>query len=355
MKKHLLIIVSLMIMTLMVRAQITITQTDFPNIGTSTNWIYDTLPAGSIVPGIAGSNLTWDFALLHSHTTSTYNYVTTSSTPFASSFAMANMSAIIPGTYYYYVNSSPSSVQMWGLGGNILGTGTQLALVYNNSETMMKFPSTYNSSFTDTSFYNRKFFYGQTVSGYYIDSVREKQTNYITSLFDAWGNLTTPDGTFPVIRQNLVKHTIDSTWVRVQAFSMWLAYSHKNDTTQSYAYYTNGANEALVNIIYYPDSNVIKEVDWIHATPVATDDYTLNNEIITFPNPVMDVLNINNSGNENVYAVIYDITGREIINILLNANNLVTLNVVDIENGMYIVKIYNKSGIIKSEKIMINH
>jgi hypothetical protein len=69
----------------------------------------------------------------------------------------------------------------------------------------------------------------------------------------------------------------------------------------------------------------------------------------------MDVLNINNSGNENVYAVIYDITGREIINRLLNANNLVTLNVVDIENGMYIVKIYNKSGIIKSEKIMINH
>lgn len=359
MKKHLLLIVPFLLIVLSSKAQITVTQADFAGIGDVISQVTDTLPVVAISPGTAGINQVWDFSLLHNHYSTNWNFVNPTATPFTTSFPMTNLSVSLPGPFYNYLNSSSTSVQLWGFGGNILGDGTQHALVYNNPEKMVQFPATYNSTCNDTSKYDRKFYYGHTVTyagnNYFIDSVRQKEVNYITGIIDAWGTAVTPDGSFPVLRQNNIKHSIDSIWMRVQLFNLWVSVSTTNKTQQSYGFIGNGIKYALVNISYYPDSNAIKKIDWVRATPVAVSEYGFSNEILTFPNPASDILNFNNSGNENLYAVLFDIEGREIKNIQIAANSIASLAIAEIDNGSYILKIYNNSGEMKSEKIMIIH
>lgn len=323
-------------------AQIALTQTDFPGVGNSTTLIYDTLPDVSIVPGAAGTAQTWDFSLLHNHGTVVNSYVDPATTPFASSFTMTNVADLLSGPYYYYYGSSPSEFLLWGMGGDLLGIGTQVSVVYGNPETYMEFPSTYNSSFTDTSRYDQKFFYGQTISGYYCDSARQLERNHITSTFDAWGDLTTPNGTFPVIRQNMVKQTWDSTWVRVQTFNMWISAGNTAETTQYYVYYTNGLGDPVVSIGYGSDTLIV----WNNAASVGIDVYS-QNTLRVYPNPARDWLELGAIAEK---AEIIDNTGR----IVLSEKNVSTINISDLKNGIYIMKVFN-NGRLMFNKIIIEN
>ena len=358
MKKNLLLFALVIIMPFIMKAQITLTQSDFAVIGDNLTQITDTLPVAAITPGNAGANQTWDFSLLHNHYSSTYDYVTPVSTGYASHYPSANIAVNVNSNIANFLNSSSSGIQVWGFTGNLLGTGA-LSIVYSNPEKIISFPTTYNTVCNDTSKYDCRFYYGQnvTVSGntYLIDSVRQIELNYITSTFDAWGSATTPDGTFPVLRQNKSKVTIDSSWVYVHAFSVWFPYKNTTTTTQSYGYVGNGVKMALVNITYYPDSNAIHTVDWIPAIPLSINEPNLSDAVITYPNPASDVIFVSNSGNEKLHAVIYDVEGREVYNASIANNNITTIPVKNLNEGVYILKLFNDSGLMKTEKIVINH
>jgi hypothetical protein len=359
MKRNLFLFALVMIMPFIVRAQITVTQADFASIGENIIQATDTLPVVAISPGSAGANQTWDFSALHNHYSTTYNFITVSSTPFATSYPMANLSAAVPGPFYNFMNSSASSVQLWGYGGDLLNDGTQHALVYSNPEKMVLFPSTYNTPLNDTSKYDVKFYYGHNITyggnTYFIDSVRQKETNYIAGGIDAWGTATTPDGDFPVLRNNSMKHTIDSLWVRVQLYSLWVNYSSSNQHIQSYGFIGNGIKYVLVNILYYPDSTAIQKVDWTRATPVSINETAFSNAAITYPNPANEFLYVNNQRGKNVQAVIYDIEGREVVNTIIAGTNVTTIPLLNLNDGVYILKLFNNSGLMKTEKLLIKH
>lgn len=88
--------------------------------------------------------------------------------------------------------------------------------------------------------------------------------------------------------------------------------------------------------------------------PTATYE-NLDNEfsINTYPNPVNDILNINisNSEQKNYTFVIYNTAGAEIFKGKLT-NNINQLNIENLDNGVYILKISSQSGINKSIKFI---
>ena len=354
MKKNLLLFALVMIMPFIMKAQITVTQADFAAIGDNVIQATDTLPVAAISPGNAGANQTWDFSLLHNHSSSTYNYVTPASTGYSYHYPGATIVANVNSSIYNFLNSSASGIQVLGFTGNLLGTGA-LSVVYSNPEKIISFPTTYNTVCNDTSKYDCRFYYGQTVQGYLVDSVRQKELNYITSTFDAWGNATTPDGTFPVLRQNKSKKTIDSSWVYIHAISAWYAYSNSTTTTQSYGFVGNGIKMALVNINCVPDSSRIQTVDWTRATPLSINENNTSEAVHVYPNPVSDLIFVSNSGNDKLRAVIYDVEGREVYNSSIANNNITTIPVKNLNEGVYILKLFNNSGLTKTEKLVINH
>ena len=68
--------------------------------------------------------------------------------------------------------------------------------------------------------------------------------------------------------------------------------------------------------------------------------------ISVFPNPADDILNFKNLNSENVSLKIYDVLGKEIISESINENNA-QLNVSELANGIYTIKIDNSNESIK--------
>jgi len=74
------------------------------------------------------------------------------------------------------------------------------------------------------------------------------------------------------------------------------------------------------------------------------------NEVIIYPNPASSILNIKNAENSNIE--IYDILGRVILS-KTNISMEETINVSNLNNGTYILKITNNNQ-VKTEKFIIS-
>ena len=239
-------------------AQITVTSGDFNKVASGINQKVDTLPLSSVTPGSAGTNQTYDFSALHSHVSSTSSMISPSSGVKGSSFSMAN-ACMHQDTMYFYFDTTSSYLNLWGVAGNLLQNGVNNAFVYSNPQKVITFPSTYNTTFTDTAEYDNVLPYNGYYYGIYVDSVREKETIITVSLIDGWGTVATPNETFNCLRQNIVKHSVDSTWAKVVVGSThyWLNVSSDTSSTQSYSYISNEGGGPIVDIEYYTSNNFI--------------------------------------------------------------------------------------------------
>jgi len=250
-------------------ATVTITQ---PGPVTSTNYFsasgitmkVDTLPVGGIVPGSAGTGQTYDFTLLHSHLTSSSAFIAPASGILGSSYPASNI-CMHQDTNYNYFDSSSTKLDFYGVAGNLLMNGVNNALVYSNPEKIITFPSAYSTSFTDAAAYDNKWAYGALYQGVWVDSLREKNIITKTSVMDGSGQVKTPTRTYnSCLRQNVLKHSVDSTWAKV--FGSWILVTHDTSNTRTYSYMTDSIVGPVVNIEYYPDSSAIYEVRWNSLT-----------------------------------------------------------------------------------------
>jgi len=360
MKKNLPFLALIILLPSLLMAQITITQSDYAGVGTTLNLVTDGSPDSTINPGDpADTAQIWDFSKLKTNSPVQLNFIDPAATSYASKFPLANLCGSLAINDNFYYNKSESSVLLWGMSADITGNGNVYAVAYNNPETIMPFPSTYNTSFTDTSYFNRTFYYGQVVNyngtDYNVDSVRYKERNYITSTIDAWGTVITPDGNFPALRQNIQKQTIDTVeiMVKISIFTFWYPISISTVNSHSYAFLAKNVGNALVTVKNYPSDTA--EVDWTRATPEAVTEIRPDNNILIYPSLASDMLHINTTVDSPVNIAIYDITGREIMKTGYINDNLISLPVRIIDNGIYLVKIFNNTGLIKSGKIMISH
>ena len=78
-------------------------------------------------------------------------------------------------------------------------------------------------------------------------------------------------------------------------------------------------------------------------------------EVIIYPNPTSDFLNINIPRDQKVKrAIIRDMSGKVIISNMINDNvREIRMDLSNCQSGLYLVEIYNNGGLLLSDKLMV--
>ena len=348
MKKQVLIICAFCVSILTASAQITITTSD---ITTPNHVIYsanDTLP--NILVGTAGATLeTWNMTTLAQHTTDTLNFIPYAWQPNVN-FPTSNL-VVKQGwqNQYLFAVNDASSFSFLGNGGtaNVMGTNITLNQVSTPAEKVATYPFTLNSNFVNDYVSKAKFYYGQTVSGFQVDSVRDKAIVHKTVVVDAWGNLTTPLGTYSVIRSKETKITLDSTdaYLVIAGFGSWNNIQVTNDSVATYTWWANGIGFPLVTATMDSIGDV-KKVSWLQQLPTqGINEFPLANQELVFPNPAQNEINFLGDAAKQKSAQVFDIAGRMIDSFSIT-NNQTTINTSAYANGLYTYSIIGKDNAI---------
>lgn len=285
------------------------------------------LDTAGVNKGAAGASITWNFSSVVRSDSDTTTYFTCAATPYCDSFAGSNI-VMYDGSDYAYGVSSSTGLELIGA----YSSGNYIHL--SNHNTLLKFPLTYGTTFTDT-FAAQFDLFGSTmfISG----------TNTYTC--DAWGTITTPFGTFNnVLRVRQVEISKDSI--------DFMGMPSVNITeTESYNWYVAGFHSPLMTINYdttgsgtpyVSDAKYYRGMMTTAVSDVASKVSTLN----VYPNPATDNVTFGFDIAGTTAAtnlVVYDATGR-VVNSINGANlkagkNEVSINVNNLPAGMYIVRL----------------
>jgi hypothetical protein len=183
-------------------AQITITRDDMPNIG-DTIRVSNAAILFGFDPSLTGSDFDWDFTNLEPQSQAVEGYVSTTSTPFlyqiifnqnvASIASPITDVSFLPGfeitdAFIFYRETASSYVRA-GYGATV--SGIPIPIKFDFPELLYSFPVTATSP-ADSSLSN----YSLGLPGVGYFSIERKRVNTV----DGWGSLTTPYGTFDVLR-----------------------------------------------------------------------------------------------------------------------------------------------------------
>ena len=199
-----------------------------------------------------------------------------------------------------------------------------------------------------------------------IDSLKITHTITQISEIDAWGDVTTPLGTFASLRQLVQEKNIDTTWMyqsntwNIMDASTALAFGMdpiEYDTTRTATWWSNDP-EAKFSIVKmdYEANGIVSEIEWLKPRPtsvsvnqvVNTDD-----KVSLYPNPAKNNITISTQLTNNDNIKIVDVTGKLIRAERFNSKSI-SLSVSNYENGLYFYKINDVNGnVIHSTKFVV--
>ncbi|MEI8231473.1 MAG: T9SS type A sorting domain-containing protein [Actinomycetes bacterium] len=336
-------------------AQITITDAD---IATPNHVVYqanDTLP--NIIVGTAGAtSQTWNMNTLAQHTTDTLNFIPYAWQPNVN-YPTSNL-VVKQGwaNQYSFADNNSTSFSFLGNGGtsDVMGTTVTINQINTPAEKVATFPFTYNSNFVNDYTANAKFYFGQMIQGFQVDSVRDKNIIHKTVVVDAWGNLTTPLGTYPVIRSTETKISIDSVFafLVIAGFGSWNNIQVSGDSVVTYSWWANGVGFPLVTATTDSLGDVTK-AQWLLQLPaLGINEFASGNEGV-FPNPAQNEINFITDETKQKSVHVFDVTGRK-IDALGITTNQTSINTSAYANGLYTYSIIgNDNAVVSRGKFSI--
>jgi Secretion system C-terminal sorting domain len=348
MKKSLLIVSALLIAAMSSTAQITITTAD---VATPVKIIYqanDTVPTGFSVGGF-GTNQTWNMTSLQTSFVDTLTFMSASWLPnvnFPSSDLIMKQGW---RESYVYMSNTASGLTTQGFAGmvDLAGYFDTVTVINTPSEILMNFPGNFGTTFTNNfSTVTPAFYYGQDPFsfGYPIDYIRMNAEVRKSVIVDAWGSLTTPLGTFNVIRA-------EETIVRYDTIDIYLlgagndAIVTQADSTTGYTWWANGVGFPLVSIKLDSLGNM-KQVQWLQANPVAgVNEYEATVQVNAYPNPAQNEITFSVEATKASIVEIYDIAGRVVGSYQVRSNNT-KVDISDYPNGSYTFALLGKEDAI---------
>ena len=329
----------------------------------------DSAVVGSITPGNAGANQTWDFLALHSTLATRHiDIINSNSGVMHDSFPLATIAYHADSllNYNYFTNSS-SGLLHYGIVSDYLHTNDSIKVVFSQPDTILKLPANYqdvcSSLVLGDSKSNCVYTFDTVISGFPvtvpIDTLRIKHTQYHISNIDAWGTMTTPTDFFPVLRQKNIVHTIDSIWgyanvpVPFQSYSGWYQIAIMTDTSQSYRWWMNGLGIPLVEMFMNKLSNTqVDKVIWVrNATTGIHENDLLSSGV--YPNPANDIIKITNGAQYN-QAIIYDVLGNVVKRQQITDKNEISVSTGNLPSGMYFFNLTGNKG-NTSGKFVVKH
>lgn len=326
-------------------AQITISQWDLVSVGSHLYQAQDTMPA--VGPGSAGPNQTWVMTNLDTATLSEMVFTNPSWTPEGQAFPNSNLEVDVNnGDTYIFLDKNANALEIDGVYRDF-GFGP-MTIENDDPEVLVQLILNYQDTYSDVAILDERT--DGASAGLPVDSARLKQHHDRTYVADAWGTLTTPVGTFDVLRQRIVDVQHDTIWV--QNFGFWTVAQTSIDTNYNYAWWTNDANVGFPLVEMSVDANDNPETaNWLTASPTMTDIVKQNQDLTVsvFPNPAENVLQIDVNFNMDK-VVITDLTGKVVLTQSTFANKY--LGVDHLKTGVYFVSVYanNKVKTLKFVK-----
>ncbi len=338
MKKPLLFCLSVILCTVVSYAQITINQSNIPYVGLIAIENVDTVFTG-ITPGNAGTNQTWNFSSLATHSKDTSMFVNPSTLAGFSSFPTANLGVQSTGNQNIFAVSNSSSFDILGLNGDFGAPVGIMSVVLNPFKRMITFPATYLTTYSGTYTFQLQFPYSSPP----IDSARMSSSVSYVNNIDAWGSITTPAySNVSSLRQNIREINTTTTYVHLTGIGWQPMGTPTVDTSFTYSWWSNTVNYTLAEI-QTNGSGVVTDAKYLSAIYTGVNEnISTENVIKIYPNPATTQINVSGI-TENCYIIIYNIEGQIVLDTFLKSNHA-GINVSKFNNGMYFYNVMNLNG-----------
>jgi hypothetical protein len=334
MKKKYYSIIAICLISLGLTAQPVITYNgNAPQIGET---FYYSGDLGAYDPGPSGANQNWDFSDTPSSFFTSAVAVNPGSTPFADDFPEATIAFDQNGDGETYIYSQISPTEMLNVGlGNITGSGgDELVIHYTDAVKLLQYPFSYSDTYTDTYF----------TSYSLMAEMVTHEWGDITVIADAWGNISTPEGTYNTLR---VKSE------RVYTDSIWVSGVFINTTTHvqtDYNWYTSTSHTPVFSISVTEDGTT---VSYRTNLTDAGEQQFRNVQVDIFPNPVTDNLTIQS---EKALSSIWllSVNGRQMDKISFGTAlaNQYNIELGMYPKGVYFIKLKFDDGSILTKKVI---
>lgn len=265
-----------------------------------------------VTVGPAGPNQTWNYATLIANPTilGTATTVPASTAPFVSSFPTANFCIKISATFNGVVYTNFNLAKLNSSGLENLGSTNSGGITEQFIDTQFSpLPLTYNTTYVDV---------------YQRSDATVPSSN--TDTYDAYGTLTTPYGTFTNV-------------IRIKSVSA-------NFT--GYTWFKSNPYTPLLDIDVVNATGSVSSVSLYQSTNLGTTQVTTDSNILLYPNPTTDIINIDTEEKIN-QIIISDMLGKTVFETKQNNN---TIDLGFLETGLYIANIKTEVGekIIKISK-----
>lgn len=326
MKKSILLLFAVCTFAVITTAQPTLTSTNTnPVAGDVFNMNFTNYQS----PGSSGASQTWNLSTMAVSSTYIRTFVSSSSTPYYSSFPGSTVAEDVgSGDFEYFITSS-SALQS---NGYTASSGSTIIL-YSNPEDQMRFPFAYTNTYTD----NWSSIYTSSSITYYRNG-----TTTVTA--DGYGTLILPTGTFNnVLRVHFLQNYNDSSISGVTSvFSDW------------YMWYLPG-NHTYIALVGTSTFNSTTAIFGIYLSNVlGIADENNSNAINIFPNPFSTQTTLqSNILFHNATLTVYNCFGQTVAQIKNISGQTIVLNRNNLASGLYFVRLTENNKTLAVDKLVI--
>jgi hypothetical protein len=336
-------------------AQITINKSDMPSAG-DTLRLSTSTPSQSINLNQTGANYTWDFSQLQpiNQTIDTFfamsalpksYYLFFSGGSFATHTNVPDSIGPITLTNVYTIYQLNSS-EYGGLGVGEEIDGLPTPIAYDSLDVLYTFPLNFGD--VDSSHTS----YAIPIPTIGFIGEKRKRVNEC----DGWGTLTTPYGTFNVLRVKSTLESIDSIYVNALSFGISIP-----SVTYQYKWLAKGEGEPILEIDAADvlDSPVITEISYRDSDrtksaginkPASQDGLTI------FPNPVSNKLNFSTTASSLVTMrlSIYSVYGIPVYHQTDFTENTTCIDIANLPSGIYIAELIQGNELFYKKFIIVH-
>ena len=356
--------------TATLQAQITITSSDFGNVGDQ--FFVGQDPNPTVTPGNAGANQTWNFTGLVTSSLDTIYFLDPATVPLASGLTGVNL-VTESNEGYFFLERNSSGVFTRGVATDF--NGVPVLAEFIPAQDLLPFPSTLGDNFSSTSSFSTTVFLGLDTNAFgcqiELDSIRLNRTSTLTTNFDAEGTVQLPMENIQALRANSVDASTDSIfiyapnavscppfvsipqgWSLIPDFlaqSIGLPSGTYTENTEIYTWYANNESFGVVAMRMDGQGGVESILFKSDASQMSIDQAG-ESTLKIYPNPIQgNSLSIEGaaSGDEVLFI---DMTGRVV------ASQMLVTNQVSLENvapGIYQLQWMRKEKMVGQQKIVV--
>ncbi len=356
-------------------AQITVTNATFPALGDTLFFAFDAAPNIQVVTP-PGGNQNWDFNSLRPTFTQRQIFQAPAMGTAGNAFPNADL-LYLNGTFENYLRITNQEVRLLGyFGTDPLGIGFNANIQYSSPIVERRAPMNFfdiNQISTGLLFpFSPNLLPDSLLQRLPIrpDSLRIRLAISRLDVVDAWGNLTIPNQTYPVLREKRTTYQetrldakvpplgwLDVTDIAIQALNLSTL---GVDTTVTYHFFNHVSKEpiAIVTLDRAQANATLVQYKSNQLTTSIGQPKRESMQMTLFPNPASDEVYVrfNNTPPGQYYVKIYDLSGVEIqqhaVQITENQHKI-KLNFYKMTPGIYVCRLADSQGITRAIRQII--